>query len=469
MKNKLVTKYFLMFGSIILIVITLLVSFAGYFSSEYWMNDKLDLLKSNAKALAAYAKEMVESPNYNLEVGRTGDAVSEASDITVFFVDVNRNTFTCSEIKQGIDCVHIGCTVDKDIMDRVYIDGIYTDTTTLGGMYNTDHYTVGAPITGYYECYGAVFVSCEVSNYEAFIQRIIWVLIYAGVFCLVLGFILIYIITKKLVKPIVDVSNAANAMIEGDYSHRIEVKRTDEIGTLVTSFNNMVEAQKSLETMRSSFIANVSHELKTPMTTIGGFIDGILDGTIPEEKHNHYLGIVSDEVKRLSVMVNAMLSLSKLESGQTELKYSAVDITEIICRVIISFSLKLESKNIEIKGMDEATTFIVDGDYDLLYQAVYNLFDNAIKFTPENGEIALNIDESNRSVSISNSGQGIKKEDIEFIFERFYKGDKSRSKDKSGFGLGLFIVKSIINIHNGSVSVESEYQKSTTFIVTLPK
>ena len=458
-----------MFGSIILIVITLLVSFASYFSSEFWINDKLDLLKSNATALAAYAKEKVESPNYNLEVGRTGDAVSEASDITVFFVDVNRNTFTCSEIKQKLDCVHIGSTVNKDIMDRVYIDGIYTDTTTLGGMYKTDHYTVGAPITGYYECYGAVFVSYDASNHEAFIKQIIWGLIYAGIFCLILGFVLIYIITNKLVKPIVDVSNAANAMIEGDYSHRIEVKRTDEIGTLVTSFNNMVEAQKSLETMRSSFIANVSHELKTPMTTIGGFIDGILDGTIPVEKHEHYLGIVSDEVKRLSVMVNAMLSLSKLKSGQTELKNIAVDVTEIICRVIISFSLKLESKNIEIQGMDDASQFIVDGDYDLLYQSIYNLFDNAIKFTPENGVIELNIDSLNRTISITNSGKGIKDEDIEFIFDRFYKADKSRSKDKSGFGLGLFIVKSIINIHNGNISVESEYGKSTTFTVSLPK
>ncbi|MBQ5890122.1 MAG: HAMP domain-containing histidine kinase [Clostridia bacterium] len=447
----------------------MLVSFASYFSSEFWINDKLDLLKSNATALAAYAKEKVESPNYNLEVGRTGDAVSEASDITVFFVDVNRNTFTCSEIKQKLDCVHIGSTVNKDIMDRVYIDGIYTDTTTLGGMYKTDHYTVGAPITGYYECYGAVFVSYDASNHEAFIKQIIWGLIYAGIFCLILGFVLIYIITNKLVKPIVDVSNAANAMIEGDYSHRIEVKRTDEIGTLVTSFNNMVEAQKSLETMRSSFIANVSHELKTPMTTIGGFIDGILDGTIPVEKHEHYLGIVSDEVKRLSVMVNAMLSLSKLESGQTELKNIAVDVTEIICRVIISFSLKLESKNIEIQGMDDASQFIVDGDYDLLYQSIYNLFDNAIKFTPENGVIELNIDSLNRTISITNSGKGIKDEDIEFIFDRFYKADKSRSKDKSGFGLGLFIVKSIINIHNGNISVESEYGKSTTFTVTLPK
>ena len=458
-----------MFGSIILVVMTLLVSIAGFISSEYWMDDKLQLLESNAKALSAYAKQMVESRNYNLEVGRTGEAVANASDITVFFVDVHGNTFTCSEIKHDVDCIHMGRTVEKAIMDRAYIDGIYTDTTTLGGMYSTEHYTVGVPITGYYECYGVVFVSCEASNYEVFIQRIIRVLINSGVACLILGFVLIYIITKRLVKPIIDVSNAANAMISGDYSHRIEVNRKDEIGTLVMSFNNMVEAQKSLETMRSSFIANVSHELKTPMTTIGGFIDGILDGTIPVERQNHYLSIVSDEVKRLSLMVNAMLSLSKLESGQTEFKPISIDITEIICRIIISFSFKLEGKNIEIKGMEDVAPFFVDGDYDLMYQAIYNLFDNAIKFTPQNGYIEIKIDDNDRLFSITNSGKGINKEDLEFIFDRFYKGDKSRSKDKSGFGLGLYIVKSIINIHNGNILVKSEYEKSTTFTIMLPE
>lgn len=450
-------------------VITLLVAIAGYFASEYWMNDKIELLKSNALALSATAKEMVESPNYTLEVGRTGAAVSQASDITVFFVDVHGNTISCSETKQDVDCVHLAQTVEKEIMDRVYLDGIYTDTQKLGGIYSSNHYTVGAPITGYYYCYGAVFVSCEVSTYRNFINSTVFILIYSGLLCLFVGFVLIYVITKRIVKPIVDVSNAADAMIQGDYSHKIEGSRNDEIGTLILSFNNMVEAQKSLETMRSSFIANVSHELKTPMTTISGFIDGILDGTIPKEKQNHYLGIVTDEVKRLSLMVNAMLSLSKLESGQTEMKTISVDITEIICRVIISFSLKLEGKNIEICGMEDSSPLIVDGDYDLLYQAVYNLFDNAIKFTPKNGVITIKIDELNNVFSITNSGQGIKKDDLEFIFDRFYKGDKSRSKDKSGFGLGLFIVKSIINIHNGNISVESEYEKSTTFTITLPK
>ena len=242
------------------------------------------------------------------------------------------------------------------------------------------------------------------------------------------------------------------------------------MGELQQSFNEMVQSVQSLEVMRSSFISNVSHELKTPMTTIGGFVDGILDGTIPMSQNKKYLLIVSDEVKRLSSMVNAMLSLSKLESGQTKLAYSKVDITDIICRIIISFSMKIESKNIEIEGMEDVPQSYIYGDYDLLYQTIYNLFDNAIKFTPENGIISVDIDETNNyiKIKITNSGEGISEEDLAHIFERFYKSDKSRSMDKTGFGLGLHIVKSIVDIHNGKVSVQSEYGKSTSFSITLP-
>ena len=273
-----------------------------------------------------------------------------------------------------------------------------------------------------------------------------------------------------MVDPLVQMSIAAKAMSKGDYSHRITVNRKDELGELQQSFNEMVQSVQSLEVMRSSFISNVSHELKTPMTTIGGFVDGILDGTIPMSQNKKYLLIVSDEVKRLSSMVNAMLSLSKLESGQTKLACSKVDITDIICRIIISFSMKIESKNIEIEGMEEVPQSYVYGDFDLLYQTIYNLFDNAIKFTPENGLISVDIDETNNyiKIKITNSGEGISEEDLAHIFERFYKSDKSRSMDKTGFGLGLHIVKSIVDIHNGKVSVQSEYGKSTSFSITLP-
>lgn len=470
-KNSLFYKYFLLFASIITVVIVLLIGLSAFFAGQYWQNEKFKTLTSNAKALSAVANEIVGSSDYTLEISRTGATVAEASETVVFFVDINGNTFTCSDTRSHSDCVHLANTIDKSIMECLFDDEIYSETGTLGGVYDSVHYTVATPITGYYNgIYGAVFISCDAAGQTLYVRQFMQIFIISGIVCLIIAFLSVYMITRRLVKPVVEMSEAARAMAKGDYSHRITVDRRDELGMLESSFNDMIQAVQSLEVMRSSFVANVSHELKTPMTTIGGFIDGILDGTIPANQTKKYLAIVSDEVKRLSLMVNAMLSLSKLESGQTQLTYYQVNLTEIVCRIIISFSLKIENKNIEIRGMEDSPQLIVNGNYDLLYQMVYNLFDNAIKFTPQNGSITVSLDSTNGCgiLKISNSGDGISQEDLVHIFERFYKTDKSRSKDKTGFGLGLYIVKSIVDIHNGRVSVESDYGKSTTFTISLP-
>ncbi len=471
MKSKLLYKYFGAVASIITVATVLLIVLSSYFVGKYWASEKFKMLGSNAKALVAVANEIIGSTDFTAEISRTGAAVAETSDTTVFFVDTNGNTFTCSDSRKREDCIHWQKTIDESILYKVLNDGNYSETGTLGGIYSEAYYTVAMPISGWYkDLYGAVFISCKADAQHRYTMDIAKIFAFCGCAILVLAFIIVYIITNRLVRPVVEISAAAKAMSQGDYTRRVTVDRDDELGTLERSFNEMSAAVQSLEIMRSSFIANVSHELKTPMTTIGGFIDGILDGTIPPERTKKYLSIVSDEVKRLSLMVNAMLSLSKLESGQTEMIYSKVDITEIVCRIIISFSLQIENKGISITGMEDTPDIDVCGDHDLLYQAIYNLFDNAMKFTPDNGIININVkqDGSNAIICIENSGEGIRPEDIPLVFDRFYKADKSRSKDKTGFGLGLYIVKSIVEIHNGSVNVESEYGKSTTFSITLP-
>jgi signal transduction histidine kinase len=222
--------------------------------------------------------------------------------------------------------------------------------------------------------------------------------------------------------------------------------------------------------MRKSFVANVSHELKTPMTTIGGFIDGILDGTIEPEKQDYYLGIVSDEVKRLSRLVEAMLSMAKLESGEFNLKPEVFDLRELLISVVISQEQRIEGKKLEIKGLDETESISVKADRDLIYQAVYNLVDNAIKFSDDGGEISFMLKrENNKTVfTLSNTGSGIPEKDLPFIFERFYKVDKSRAASKNSTGIGLYIVKTVIAAHLGSVSVSSKENEFTIFKIVLP-
>jgi signal transduction histidine kinase len=232
----------------------------------------------------------------------------------------------------------------------------------------------------------------------------------------------------------------------------------------------MASALSVLESSRRSFVANVSHELKTPMTTISGFIDGILDGTIPKEQHGEYLTIVSNEVKRLSRLVVSMLNLSKIEAGELKLKESEFDITQLLLSCMLTFEQEIEKKKIDIVGFENMKTAVVCADRDMIYQVVYNLIDNAVKFTQQGGEIEVSAERKiggSVIVSIKNSGEGIDSEEISRIFERFYKVDKSRSYDNKSAGLGLYLCKTIIDMHNGKIYAESEKDSFAKFTFEL--
>ena len=286
----------------------------------------------------------------------------------------------------------------------------------------------------------------------------------------IIMFFAIYAMTYRLTKPLKLMSEASKAMAKGDFSKRIPVTSDDEIGELAVSFNMMTNSLSQLEGMRKSFVANVSHELKTPMTTIGGFIDGILDGTIDAEKQPYYLGIVSDEVKRLSRLVQSMLSMARMESGEFALKPELFDLREMLCSIVISQEQRIEKLKIDIVGLDELQGISIKADKDLIHQAVYNLVDNAVKFTEEQGRITFTLKTENKQVvfTVKNTGKGIPQKDLPFVFERFYKVDKSRSASKNSTGLGLYIVKTIITAHGGTITVSSKENEFTSFKVTLP-
>ena len=265
-------------------------------------------------------------------------------------------------------------------------------------------------------------------------------------------------------------SDAAKCLAKGDFSKHIEVHREDEIGQLADAFNHMTLSLEAGEKMRRGFVANVSHELKTPMTTISGFVDGVLDGTIPQEKQQEYLGIVSQEVKRLSRLVNTMLNLSKLESGEIRLHPVGMNVTETVFQIAFLFEQRIEEKQLALSGLEELPPLPVQADVDLLYQALYNLLDNAVKYTPEKGSIHINGSLHSGSIHfyIRNSGEGIAEEDLPFVFDRFYKVDQSRGTDKNSLGLGLYLVKTIVNLHHGTITVRSMPHSYCEFELVLP-
>ena len=265
-------------------------------------------------------------------------------------------------------------------------------------------------------------------------------------------------------------SEAARCMGDGDFSKRIPVTTEDEVGELAIAFNNMTDSLVKLESTRRSFVANVSHELKTPMTTICGFIDGIIDGTIPPEKETEYLRIVSDEIKRLSRLIQSMLSLSKLESGEMNVNISEFKLSTVLIDIVVALQQRIESKNIIITGLDALSNATIKADKDLIHQVLYNLTDNAVKFTLDGGEINFKIltNPSGTSFIIKNYGVGIDGKDLPHVFDRFYKIDKSRSAVKESTGLGLYIAKTIIDIHHGHITVRSKNNEYTEFEFLLP-
>ncbi len=459
MKNKLFRKFYLInitavLGAVIIMMIMLSVTIGNYLTEE-----KRTTLTNYCQAIADTFSKTINSEtgeNFMRPLMSTGKVI----DATVMLVDENGIIRYCSceaNFTKG-SCSHTLKRVSAATMNTVQ-SGHYYNINNLDGVFIEIHHSVGMPIVDQNKnAIGVLFASSPASLLEKWIENFSRMVILCAIIPLFLTFVIIYISTSRILKPIRMMSEAAHSLANGDFSKRVYCKGNDEIAELAKSFNQMTDSLVQLESMRRSFVANVSHELRTPMTTIGGFIDGILDGTIEPDKQSYYLGIVSDEVKRLTRIVQSMLSLSRLESGEQEIKKTDVDVFETVCEVLISQEQRIESKNISIEGLENGEKVIIKADKDLFFQVVYNLVDNAVKFTPERGTINVGFKRQEESVtfSVRNSGDGIAEKDLPKVFERFFKVDKSRSADKQSSGLGLYIVKSIIELHKGIITVRSK-------------
>ena len=278
-------------------------------------------------------------------------------------------------------------------------------------------------------------------------------------------------LSNRLTSPLHEISQAARKFGGGDMSVRVEgVDSEDEVGQLAADFNIMAANLEAMDRSRAQFTGNIAHELRTPMTTIKGFIDGMLDGTIPPEMQHHYLGIVSQEVGRLARLVQNMLDITKLESGEYQVHARLYNVWESLAGAAINAEQRITKGKINLEGLEELGQMPVYADPDLIHQVTYNLLDNAIKFTPEDGTIKLDAQRMGPEVEVSiwNSGQGISAEALPFVFERFYKEDQSRGLHARGSGLGLHICKVLVNLSGGRIWVESKQGEWCRFVFTLP-
>lgn len=473
--NGMFFRNFVIYALVILVSFGALGSTFAYQINQFALQEKMNKLNDTAERAVESTVSYLDDSTFLADIGPAAriyrTAMTQlATDCQgfIFITDIDGEMLLVAS-SEGCYSQQGGYVPAKAVKELVS-KGKYYEITDLNGYLPASHFVSGktAAMRGMTEPEILVFAAIPSEGTLAFFVNVLSTFFFMTLVVMILTIIVTYIITWLSVKPLKQVASAAKQFARGDYSARIPLPpRYDEVFEMAVSFNNMAESISNNEAMRRDLIANVSHDLRTPMTTIGGFVDGILDGTIPEEKRDHYLSIVSSEIKRLSRLANGMLTVSKLEANE-ELVKASFDISEMVYRIIFSFEQKINEKKVEL-NIDIPERCDISGNHDALFQVVYNLVDNALKFVNEEGEIniLMAVKGGRLQFNIQNTGSEIDPESLKYIFERFYKSDKSRGSNPNGSGLGLYIAKTIIGRHGGDITARSEGGK-TEFCFNIP-
>ncbi|MDR1298628.1 MAG: HAMP domain-containing histidine kinase [Oscillospiraceae bacterium] len=448
----------------------------------FFMWSRSMVMRERRKSMSAATHEAVryisaQSPYFNYDLGAfeirmSLTVISGISGFDILLTDEDGLIVSCSD--ERFDSPYIGKTVPRDVVASVSGGGAPAFIIALGDIYGERRYVSGVPLVmdnafGKY-IFGYMFLSSDADSMVEIWRQ------FVGVFAMIAGIIMVLtfssslVMSKKLSAPINAMALAASRFARGDFTVRVkEAARSDEMGQLMRSFNAMADSIERSENLRREFVANVSHELKTPMTVISGFADSILDGTAPPENEKKYLEIISSETRRLSRLVRGMLDMSQLRAqDRAQLLSGSFDVSEVIRVTILGLYAKIEGRELEARAELPEEPVVVRGDKDSITQVVYNLLDNAIKFARVGSCVKVSLWRQGARVfvAVENSGEAIPEDEMPMIFDRFHKTDHSRSANRDGVGLGLYIVKAILDNHNEDIFVTSG-DGVTRFVFTL--
>lgn len=399
-----------------------------------------------------------------------------AEDVNIIVADAGGNIVAdsdglCFAILDGGAYKYADKKIPEDVMTGTQNGGTYRTVGDIGGIFDTAQLAhLHAVRNGDGELVGVVMAASESRQVMYIAETLVKTVILSCLWVMLAALVAIYFISDRIIAPLKAMSKAAKSFAAGKFDVRVPVRGRDEVAELATAFNSMAASIAKADDMRRTFLSSVSHDLRTPMTTISGFIDGILDGTIPEEKHGYYLDIIRTEVRRLARLVASLLDITRIQAGERKFTKTAFDICEMARLILISFEQKIDKKQLQVEFECTSDKMTVYADRDAIYQILYNICDNAVKFSKDGGVYRISVAERENRVYISvyNEGIGIPPEELPFVFERFYKSDKSRGLDKTGVGLGLYIAKTIIDAHDEEIWVKSVYGENCEFVFTLP-
>lgn len=470
MKSIYLRNFTTMAVLILLCLLLICLSFVGFGRMQLVRVMRNDMLAS-ADEVSHMASAVCQSDELDSWLlGMNVSAIANSTGSQILIADPAGRIVICSDRTPG--CGHVGLTLTDGVRERAAQSAEF-GLTNLEGVFSQPRYVVGRVIWSEADGseLGYVLIASapekmlgDWSNFLTFAAFVV-----LGVLAAFLLTTLAY--SKRMARPLDEIAAASRKFARGDFSVRVrqDYDLDDEMGALIDSFNKMADSLEVAEERRSEFIANVSHELRTPMTTIAGFADGILDGTIPHEEERRYLLSIRDETRRLSRLVHDMLDVSSTRYRAADPSRRTVfDLNELALQTLLSFEDRATKKNLDVDPQLPENNIMVVADKDAITRVIYNLLDNAVKFAHPGSCLTLRIykDGAKAYVSVKDFGETIPPDDLPFIFDRFHKSDRSRSLDKEGMGLGLYLVKTIINSHDEDIAVRSE-DGMTEFVFSL--
>nr|WP_326184620.1 HAMP domain-containing sensor histidine kinase [uncultured Oscillibacter sp.] len=466
-----------MFVTAGMVLLTLFLLGASFFSLSYnyTREKKSEEIESRARVMSQLSVSYLESGRYldidalrdDPDFQRLVSFAAVVSDVDFMICDTEGHVLLSTDA--ALDGMVV--TMPEEMTREIAEEGSSARRSDLESLYDGKRFVVGVPAVNpvSQERVGEVFAVTSIASLDSMWRGFVGLFFMTAFVVLMVAFMASSVTAMRQVKPIREMVQATRRYAEGDFDIRMnDYGRDDEVGELAASFNNMAESLQQTERQRREFVANISHELKTPMTTIAGYTDGILDGTIPPENERQYLQIISDESRRLSRLVRRMLDVSQLQAIDPLRGGNHFDVCESMRRVLISMEKKITDRDLDVEADIPEEPILVLGDNDMITQVIYNLLENAAKFGRPGTTLYLGVTtiDGKARVTVRNLGDTIPAEELPLLFERFHKSDKSRSEDKDGVGLGLYIVKTILEQHKEKIDVTSE-NGVTTFSFSL--